>query len=314
MGLKVLVTAPYMQPVIDRFRPIFDKHGIELVIPPVKERFAEAELLGFVGDVDGVICGDDHFTARVLEAAPKLKVISKWGTGTDSIDRQACQARGVAVCNTPDAFSEPVADSVLGYVLCFARCLPWMDRAMHRGAWDKIPGVALAECTLAVIGVGHVGKAVVRRALGFGMRVIGNDIIEMPAEFLAATGLDMMSKEKLLPQADFISLNCTLNPTSHHLMNDQRFALTKPTAVLINTARGPVIDQAALVRALQEKRIAGAALDVFENEPLPADSPLLTMDNVMLAPHNSNSSPQAWERVHQNTIQNLLSGLRRNPT
>ena len=314
MGWKVLVTAPYMQPVIDRFRPLFDKNGIELVIPPVKERFAEAELLGFVGDVDGVICGDDHFTARVLEAAPKLKVISKWGTGTDSIDRQACQARGVAVCNTPDAFSEPVADSVLGYVLCFARCLPWMDRAMHRGAWDKIPGVALAECTLAVIGVGHVGKAVVRRALGFGMRVIGNDIIEMPAEFLAATGLDMMSKEKLLPQADFISLNCTLNPTSHHLMNDQRFALTKPTAVLINTARGPVIDQAALVRALQEKRIAGAALDVFENEPLPADSPLLTMDNVMLAPHNSNSSPQAWERVHQNTIQNLLSGLRRNPT
>jgi len=314
MGFKVLVTAPYMQPVIDRFRPIFDKHGIELIIPPVQERFAEDELLGFVGDVDGVICGDDHFTARVLEAAPKLKVISKWGTGIDSIDRQACAARGVAVCNTPDAFSEPVADSVLGYVLCFARRLPWMDRAMHRGAWDKVPGVALTECTLGVIGVGHVGKAVVRRALGFGMRVIGNDIIEMPTEFLSATGLHMMSKEKLLPQADFISLNCTLNPTSHHLMNEEKFALTKPTAVLINTARGPVIDQAALVRALKEKRIAGAALDVFESEPLPADSPLLTMDNVMLAPHNSNSSPQAWERVHQNTIQNLLSGLRRNPT
>ena len=314
MGWKVLVTAPYMQPVIDRFRPIFDKHGIELVIPPVNERLAEDELLGLVGNVDGVICGDDLFTARVLEEARRLKVISKWGTGIDSIDAEACRARGVTVCNTPDAFSEPVADSVLGYILCFARRLPWMNRSMHEGAWKKAPGVALCECTLGVIGVGSVGKAVVRRALGFGMRVIGNDIVEMPAEFLSATGIEMMSKEKLLPQADFISLNCTLNPTSHHLMNDERFAQAKPTAVVINTARGAVIEEPALIRALQEKRIAGAALDVFEDEPLPPNSPLLGMDKVMLGPHNSNSSPQAWEHVHHNTIQNLLNVLRRKPT
>ena len=314
MGWKVLVTAPYMQPVIDRFRPIFDKNGIELVIPPVNERLAEDELLGLVGNVDGVICGDDLFTARVLEEARRLKVISKWGTGIDSIDAEACRARGVTVCNTADAFSEPVADSVLGYILCFARRLPWMNRSMHEGAWKKAPGVALCECTLGVIGVGGVGKAVVRRALGFGMRVIGNDIVEMPAEFLSATGIEMMSKEKLLPQADFISLNCTLNSTSHHLMNDERFAQAKPTAVVINTARGAVIEEPALIRALQEKRIAGAALDVFEDEPLPPDSPLLSMDKVMLGPHNSNSSRQAWEHVHHNTIQNLLSVLRRKPT
>ena len=141
------------------------------------------------------------------------------------------------------------------------------------------------------------------------MRVLGNDLVEMPFDFLVETGIDMLSKEELLRGADFVSLNCTLNPTSFHLVSESEFALMKPAAVIINTARGPIIDEAALARALQQKQIAGAALDVFEQEPLPANSPLLEMDNVMLAAHNANSSPEAWERVHQNTIQNLLYEL-----
>ena len=309
MYLKVLVTAPYMQMVIDRFRYIFDEKGIELIVPTVKERFNEQELLEWVSDVDGVICGDDQFTQRVLQAAPKLKVLSKWGTGIDSIDQAACKRLGIAVRNSPNAFSEPVADSVMGYILSFARCLPWMDRIMRQGRWTKMPSISLRECTLGVIGVGNVGKAVVRRAMAFGMQVLGNDLVEMPFDFMAENRVDMVTKEELLRQSEFVSLNCTLNPTSFHLISDDEFAMMKSTAVIINTARGPIIDEPALIRALQSEQIAGAALDVFEQEPLPAESPLLKMDNVMLASHNANSSPEAWERVHQNTVRNLLHEL-----
>jgi D-3-phosphoglycerate dehydrogenase len=299
-----------MQLAIDRFRHIFEAEDIELIVPPFQERFEEEELLGMVGDVNGVICGDDRFTERVLRAAPQLKVLSKWGTGIDSIDQGVCRDLGVAVCNTPNAFSKPVADTVLGYILNFARQLPWVDRTMRQRTWSKVHSVALHECTLGVIGVGNVGKEVVHRATAFDMRVVGNDIVEMPVEFLTETGIEMVWREELLQEADFVSLNCTLNPTSFHLMSDAEFALMKLTAVVINTSRGPVIDEPALVRALQEKQIAGAALDVFEIEPLPAESPLLAMDNVMLAPHNANSGAEAWERVHQNTIRNLLEVLK----
>lgn len=306
---KVLVSAPYFQPVIERFRGIFEDEDIELVAPPVMERLSEDELLVWVGDIDGAIAGDDAFTEKVLSASPRLRVISKWGTGIDSIDRDACARRGIVVCNTPNAFSEPVADTVLGYMLCFSRCLVEMNNDLRNGMWPKYEARALRECTLGVIGVGNVGKTVVRRANAFGMKIVGNDLVEMPSEFLSETGIKMNSKENLLNRADFVSINCDLNPTSYHLMSDQEFSLMKSDAYLINTARGSIVDEPALIRALQEKRIAGAALDVFEVEPLPEDSPLRRMDNVLLAPHNANSSPEAWERVHESTIRNLLMVL-----
>lgn len=306
---RVLVSAPYFQPVIERFRKIFDEADIELVVPTVRERLSEKELLGLVADIDGALCGDDQFTARVLRAAPRLKVISKWGTGIDSIDRQAAKQLGIAVCNTPNAFTEPVADTVMGYILCFARRLPWMNDAMRKDSWAKLPSVSLRECTLGIIGVGNIGRAVARRAAAFGMRLLGNDIVTIPAEWLAQVGMQAVSKDELLRQADFVTLNCDLNPTSVHLISRGELGSMKPTAYLINTARGPIVDEPALVEALQQKQIAGAALDVFEFEPLPAESPLRAMDNVMLAPHNANSSPSAWERVHQNTIRQLLEHI-----
>ncbi|HEX9838683.1 MAG TPA: phosphoglycerate dehydrogenase [Anaerolineales bacterium] len=310
MKYTVLFTAPYMIPVVDRFKPIFDKHNIELVIPMVQERLEEADLLKYAGEFDGTICGDDCYTSRVIKAcAPRLKVISKWGTGIDSIDAGACSRYEIKIGRTLNAFTLPVADSVLGYILAFARQQPWMDREMKSSKWEKIPGKALSECTLGVVGIGNIGKAVVRRAKAFGMKVFGNDIIDIDHVFLAETGLEMTTLQSLLANSDFVSINCDLNPTSYHLINSDTLAWVKPNAVLINTARGHIIDEKALIEALQVKRFAGAALDVFEFEPLPHDSPLLKMDNVMLAPHNSNSSPAAWERVHWNTIKNLLTGL-----
>ena len=309
MGMKVLVSAPYMQATLLRFLPLFEVNGIEVVAPPVSERLSEEELLAYVGDVDGVVAGDDRFTRGVLEAASRLRVISKWGTGIDSIDLDACRARGITVCNTRDAFTLPVADSVLGYVLCFARRLPWMDRNLKNGTWEKIPGRSLAECTLGIIGVGHVGKAVARRARAFGMRILGHDVVDMPEAFLSETDIEMTSKQSLLEGADFVSLNCDLNRSSYHIIEGSALALMKHSGVLVNTARGPLVDEQALVRALADGRIAGAALDVFEEEPLPSGSPLRRFDNVMLAPHNSNSSPMAWERVHLSTIRQLLHAL-----
>ena len=307
--MKVLVTAPYMQPVIERFRPLFAERGITLVVPLVHERMEEAQLLPLVADVDGVICGDDRFTERVLLAAPRLRVLAKWGTGIDSIDRAACARLGIAVRNTPNAFSEPVADTTLGYMLCFARRLPWMDRAMRDGAWQKLPGFALRERTLGIVGLGNVGRAVARRAAAFGMRVLAADPARPPAELVDALGVELVDQTTLLRESDFVSLHCDLNPSSHHLIDAAALALMRPDAVLINTARGPVVDGAARVAVLRAGQIGGAALDVFEQEPLPADSPLLHMENVMLAPHNSNSSPEAWERVHRNTVERLLEVL-----
>lgn len=307
---SVLLSAPYMIPFIERFQPLFDHYQIELIIPDVQERLSEEQLLSFAGQIDGTICGDDHYTVSVLEAcAPRLKVISKWGTGIDSIDAAAAAHLDIQIGRTPNAFTLPVADTVMGYMLAFARRQPWMDLDMKAGKWNKIPGRSLSECTLGVVGVGNCGKAVLRRARAFGMRLLGNDIVQIEPDFILEYGIEMTSLPDLLASSDFISLNCDLNPTSIHLINARTLALMQSEAVVINTARGPIVDEPALVAALQKGIIGGAALDVFEVEPLPLDSPLRQMDNVLLAPHNANSSPQAWERVHWSTIRNLLVGL-----
>ena len=306
----VLFTAPYMIPLLDRFRPLLEKHGLHLIVPEVRERMGESDLLAYAGQFEGTICGDDEYTARVLQAcAPRLKVISKWGTGIDSIDAATCQRLGIKVFRTENAFTTPVADTVIGYILAFARRLPWMDAEVKAGRWSKLTSRALSECTLGIVGVGRIGKAVARRARAFGMTVLGNDIVEIDHVFLSENGVAMIPLNELLARSDFVSLNCDLNPSSHHLINANALRIMRAGAVLINAARGPIVHEQALIEALHAGRIAGAALDVFEREPVQPNSPLLTMPTVMLAPHNANSSPTAWERVHTNTIRNLLEGL-----
>jgi D-3-phosphoglycerate dehydrogenase len=309
MTWKVLVSAPYFLPVMETYRQRLAEEGVELIGARVNERLSEDELLDVIKDIDGIICGDDRITERVLAAAPRLKVISKWGTGIDSIDAAAAGRQGIPVYRTRNAFSEPVADSVLGYMLTFARRQPWLDREIRQGRWGKPQLMSLGECALGVVGVGDCGKAVVRRAVSFGMRILGNDIVELPDDFVSATGLEVVSLEKLLATADFVSLNTDLNATSYHLIGKAQLELMKADAYLINTSRGPVVEEPALIEALQQGDIAGAALDVFEEEPLPADSPLRALENCLLAPHTANSSPKAWDRVHENTIRNLLEGL-----
>lgn len=306
---KVLITAPYLQLVIDDYRHIFDENDIEIIVPETNERMSEEELLKYIKDVDGIACGDDRITENVLAQAPKLKVISKWGTGIDSIDKEAAARRGIPVKNTVNAFTEPVADTVLTFMLCLARGTIDLNEKMKKGIWEKKVGFALHECVLGVVGVGNIGRAVIKRARAFGMKVLCNDIKEIPEDFIKETGAEAVSLENLLQQSDFISLNCDLNPTSLHLMNHERFNLMKPVAFIINTSRGPVVEEEALIEALVSKKIAGAGLDVFEDEPLPEKSPLKTMPNVILSPHNANAGSAAWKKVHENTIKNLIEEL-----
>jgi D-3-phosphoglycerate dehydrogenase len=310
MKWRVLISAPYLLPELDKFRPRLEAEGVEIVTTRVNERLSEEELLPLVGTIDGAICGDDRFTERVLRKAPRLKVISKWGTGIDSIDTSAASNLGVRVYNTPNAFTDAVADTALGYIICFARRLPWMDQDIRRGLWAKPDAVSLKECVLGVVGVGNIGKAVIRRARAFGMTTLGTDPVPPPASFIAETGLRPVPLRTLLEEADFVSLHCDLNPTSWRLIGRDELAVMRPSAYLINTARGPLIDEPALIEALSESRIAGAALDVFEVEPLPAHSPLRAIARCLLAPHNANSSLAARRRVHESTIANLFRGLR----
>lgn len=308
---KVLLSVPYLLPVLDEFQPLFDEHDIELVVTRNPELLTEPELLKLMPDIDGVICVDDHFTARVLEASPKLKVISKWGTGIDSIDPEAAKRLGIVVRNTPDAFSKGVADTAIGYMLMFARQLIPLDKDMKAGLWKKRDAVALHECTVGVIGVGNCGKATIRRLKPFGPRILGCDIEKIPQDFIDETGMEVATHEEVLRQSDFITLHCTLNPTSVRMIDEKQFAMMKPSAVIINAARGPLIVEAALVKALKDKTIAGAALDVFEVEPLPETSLLRTFDNVFLAPHNANASFAARDRVNKATVNNCLEELSR---
>ena len=310
MSWRVLVSAPYILPALEEFRPRLEREGVEVVRAVVRDCLSEEELLPLVAEIDGAICGDDQFTERVLCSAPRLKVISKWGTGIDSIDSRAAARLGIRVCNTPDAFTDPVADTALGYVLCFARQLPWLDRDVRQGLWVKPDAVSLRECTLGVVGVGNIGRAVVRRARAFGMRVLGTDPVPVPVAFVEENELSMVSLEVLLAESDFVSLHCDLNLSSFHLIGCAALSHLRPTTYLINTARGPVVDEAALAAALAGGRLAGAALDVFEVEPLPEDSPLRNLENCLLAPHNANSSRAARTRVHESTIANLLAALK----
>lgn len=310
MSWRVLVSAPYMLAALEEFRPRLEHEGVEVCVADVRERLSEEELLPLVAEIDGAICGDDQFTERVLRSAPRLKVISKWGTGIDSIDARAAARLGIRVCNTPGAFTDPVADTALGYILCFARRLVWMDRDVRRGLWVKPDAVSLRECTLGVVGVGNIGRALVRRARACGMRVLGTDPAPVPDSFVEETELSMMPLDVLLAESDFVSLHCDLNPCSFQLIDAAALSLMRPTAYLINTSRGPVVEETALARALVEGRLAGAALDVFEVEPLPEARPLRALENCLLAPHNANSSRAARARVHESTIDNLLKALR----
>ena len=313
MRWKVLISSSHLQPRLAHYRNLLKRNNIDIDTIARPQFVPEADLLGIVEPYHAIVCSDDEITDKVLARAKNLKVISKWGVGMNSIDLESAARRGIAVYNSPGAFSESCAMLVFSFMLHFVRNVAKSDKSIRNGEWKRIPGISLSGKSIGIIGVGNIGKAVAKRAKAFEMKLLGHDIKKIDPAFVSTHGLTMMSKEDLLHQSDFVVLTPDLNSSSFHLMSTAEFSLMKPTAYLFNTSRGPVIDESALIEALQNKTIAGAGLDVFEIEPLSTDSPLCHMSNVVLSPHNGFNTVEAENYVHNNTIKNLVNGLKKLP-
>ena len=276
----------------------------------------KARLLEMAGGVDGIVCLlSDPMGADVLDAAgPKLKAIATMAVGYDNVEVAEATRRGVAVGNTPGVLTEATADLTWALILALGRRIVEGDRLVRSGKWTgwgptQLLGADFSGRTLGIIGLGRIGQAVAKRALGFGMKVIYFNRRRLPAAEEQAVPAQYRTMDELAREADFLSLHCPLNAESRHLLDGRRIALMKPTAYLVNAARGPVVDEAALVEALKAGRIAGAAFDVYEREP--ALSPgLVELDNAVLAPHLGSASIETRNKMAEMTAQNLLAGLR----
>lgn len=278
---------------------------------------APGELRRALADCDGVLCLlSDRVDAELLAAAPRLRVVSSISVGVDHIDLGAARARGIAVGHTPGVLVETTADLAFGLLLAAARRLPEADAHVRRGDWaaqagwqpDLLAGRDLAGATLGLIGLGAIGCAVARRAAGFGLRVLGwtRSGREVP-------GVEPAPLERVLAESDFVSVHVAATPETRGLLDATALAALKPGAILVNTARGDVVDEAALVAALRSGRLGGAALDVFAHEPLPADHPLLDCPNTVLVPHIGSASTATRTRMVELAVENLCRGLRGEP-
>jgi D-3-phosphoglycerate dehydrogenase len=272
----------------------------------------EAELIRRIGDAEVVVNIRAHarFTDRVLAECPRLRLVSIWGTGTDNVDLPACQSRGVAVTNTPGVNAHAVAEHTVALMLAATRRIPAMDRDTRGGQWPRGLLVQLEGRTVGLVGLGAIGGRVAELLRPFGVRLLaatyGPD-----AGRAAAAGARHVPVEALLRESDIVSLHLRLSADTQGYLGRSRLALMKPTAFLVNTARGGLVDKAALVEALREERIAGAALDVFHEEPIPAGDPILGLPNVVLTPHNGGMTREVIDAGLLRAVENIehfLSG------
>lgn len=275
----------------------------------------EPELIRRIGEADVIVNIRAHarISATVLAACDRLRLISVWGTGTDHIDLAACRERGVTVTNTPGVNAHAVAEHTMALILAVTRRIPAMDTGVRAGQWPRGMLVQLEGKTLGIVGLGAVGRRVAKLAAPFGMRLLasthGDD-----AGRAAAVGARHVPIETLLRESDVVSLHLRLSGDTTRYLGRERLALMKPTAFLINTARGDLVDRDALVDALRTGRLAGAALDVFHEEPVRADDPLLALPNVVLTPHNAGMTPEVIDVGLRRAVENVAAYLRGAPT
>jgi glyoxylate reductase len=307
---KVFITRAIPEKGLEIIRDFCDVDLWPDELPPNSD-----ELLQHVCGVDGLLCLlTDRVDSEVMNAAgQQLKVISNHAVGFDNIDVQAATARKIPIGNTPDVLTDATADFAFALMMAVARRIPEAERYVHEAKWKTwgpmiLLGVDLKGATLGLIGFGRIGKAMARRAVGFDMRVIYYDPNEKKLDSdIKATRVDF---ETLLKESDFISLHTPLTPDTRHLINTEALSKVKSNAVLVNTSRGPVVDMDALYEALKEKRIFGAGLDVTEPEPLPLDSPLLTLNNIVIVPHIASASKTTRDKMSLMAAQNLIAGLK----
>jgi glyoxylate reductase len=281
-------------------------------LPPPRD-----ELLRAVAGCDGVLTLlTDRVDDEFLDAAgPQLKVVSNYAVGFDNVDMPACTARGIPVGNTPGVLTETTADLAFALMMAAARRLPEGDRYVRAGKWKTwgpmlLLGPDVHGATIGIVGFGRIGQAVARRAAGFGMTILYHDVHQADPAVEAEHSATFLPLEKLLAQADFVSLHVNLTPETRGLINTEKLGWMKPTAVLVNTSRGPVVDGAALATALRDGQIFAAGLDVTDPEPIPTDDPLLSLDNCLVVPHIASASHATRSKMAEMAAANLLAGLR----
>lgn len=303
----VLITCRQMQVELPRHRGRIEGLGYRVIAPDLgsRQQFTSAELLKYSEHLVGIIAGDDELNCEFFAGSPHLRTVIRWGIGLDSVDREAARQYGVSVRNTPGVFGQEVADQAFGYLLSLARGLIQVDAAVRHGEWPKFEGISLAGARLGVIGMGSIGREVARRGLGFDMEVVAFD----PFVEVAPPGASMSDLNALLSTSRFVVVACPLTPDTFHLINGPRLALMRSDAYLVNVGRGPVVSEADLVTALQARRLAGAALDVYEAEPLPADSQLRRLSNVLLGAHNGSNTREGVVRASDRAVDFLVEEL-----
>lgn len=268
------------------------------------------ELAEIASDADIVWTLGNHecLYAENLDVLSRCAVILRTGSGTDNIPVREATERGIIVANTPEAISDSVSNHAIALLFAVTRQIVVQDQAVRRGVWDRYlawPNWHFHDQTLGLIGFGHIAQLVARKLSGFLMNIIAHDPYIQP-EFMAERGVRAASLEELLTTSDFISLHCPLTDSTRHLINERTLRMMKPQAVLINTGRGPLIDEAALLRALKEGWIAGAGLDVFEQEPTPADNPLLRLSNIVVTPHIAGYSDEFWDNFWLFSLETVI--------
>ena len=310
--MRIAVTCIQLIRDIEHVRSAVEDAGFEIRIPALEGQHLEGEeLVEAMEGCVGVVAGDDRFSAAVLARLPELRAISKWGIGVDGIDREAAAARGITVTNTPRAFDDEVADVAMAYTIMLLRRLHTINDGVRRGEWPKPAGHSASGLQMGVVGLGGIGRALVRRAIVADMKVVGSDPAVDSRSAAVADGVRIVSTRELLSGSDVVSLNCPLTPDTRHLLNAESLASMKTGSYVINTGRGDLIDTAALAEALRSGRLAGAALDVLEEEPPSSSNPIFGVPNVILGSHNASNTLEASARVHRRAIANLAQALGR---
>jgi D-3-phosphoglycerate dehydrogenase / 2-oxoglutarate reductase len=308
--MKVLVTCPPMLGMIDHFIPHAAKNGFELVPAKVTQTLLEEELMDLLPQFDGWIIGDDPATRRVFEAGKsgKLKAAVKWGIGVDNVDFVACNDLGIPIINTPNMFGAEVADVAMCYVIGLARHLFFIDREIRaKFSWPKPPGISLAGKCVGLVGFGDIGRILAKRLLAFDMRVVVYDPGIKAGNHL--DGPELANWPSRIEEADFLVFTCSLNAHNRHMLDADVLSKVKQGVQIINVARGPLIDELALIQALQSGHVAAAALDVFEQEPLPAQSPLRAMPQCIFGSHNGSNTKDAVIRASNEAMAKLFNFL-----
>jgi len=309
---KLLVTCGHLQRHIERFREELAGHGIECWVPALSgQQFTEAEMIRMAPEADILIAGDDPLGESVLKAgrAGKLAGIVRWGVGTDNVDAVAAKSLELPVYNTPGMFSNEVADLAMGHVLNLARHIHKMDRDIRRGDWTRYEGTSLSGKTVGIIGLGGIGQEIARRANAFGMSVLGSDVVTIDPAVLSQFKIAQQSFDTVLEGSDIVIIACNLTPDNRHLFNADAFARMRRGATLINVARGPIVDETALVAALESGQIGSAGLDVFEEEPLPMSSRLRSFDNCLFGTHSGSSTSEGIDRTNRKSVDIALAML-----